>query len=94
MSKTKVLIGVEDEKVGFINLFIQETEGAAMRSFEAACKRDNSKSDNEQNDFVKFPEDFSIHVLGTFDTDTGTIKPDNRLICSAKQFYKPQPEQK
>ncbi|MDR1452413.1 MAG: hypothetical protein LBJ25_00350 [Candidatus Margulisbacteria bacterium] len=80
----KTIVGIKDEKIGYINLLTFDSEGQAIRSFGDAC---TPKGNKEENDFVKFPKDFNLMSLGTFDTETGEIRPYTpRTSASATQY--------
>lgn len=64
--------------------FVANTE-VAVRSLGGAV---NAK---EPSDLTQFPEDFSLHQIGTFDDETGVITPIGAPvhICNAIQLQKP-----
>lgn len=53
----------------------------ASRAFESACKDQNSS-------FYKFPKDFILYEIGSFDQNTGTIMPLEKInhVCSAVDY--------
>lgn len=57
-----------------------QTLGIAERSF--------GDSVNDPNNIMyKHPDDFSLMHIGTFDTDTGTMKNEHgRILCEAAQL--------
>lgn len=57
--------------------------GSGVRSFT-----DQVNTDNRENVMNQHPEDFSLHHIGVYDTDTGVITPsEKRCICSAETIY-------
>lgn len=63
------IYSVHDRKAAvFARPFIAPNDGMALRSF-AAAKLDPS------TELAKFPEDFSLYLLGSFDDETGELSP-------------------
>lgn len=61
------IYAVQDRKAGtFARPFTIQNDAMAVRAFVAA-KQDPS------SELSKYPEDFALYYLGTFDDDTGTI---------------------
>ncbi|AXH74896.1 MAG: nonstructural protein [Microviridae sp.] len=59
---------VRDEKVGlFLPPFYARNKGEAIRSFADAAR-------NKDHNFAKYPEDFTLYELGTFDDETSTFE--------------------
>lgn len=80
------LYGVYDKKAQRY-VFIMEAENVdlAKRSMYRLLERGN-------NDFVKFPHDFSVNVLGYYDDEIGYIKDEpNKFIAFevASLFVRP-----
>lgn len=46
--------------------FFAQATGAGLRSFSAACN-------NPEHDFNRYPADFTLFEIGTYDTQTGDI---------------------
>lgn len=64
----------------FANPFIQKTNGTAVRSFGTACE-------DPSTDLNKYPTDFSLYHIGTFNPDTGEITQDKiEQIANASEF--------
>nr|AVQ10284.1 DNA binding protein VP5 [Gokushovirinae environmental samples] len=58
---------VRDEKVHlFLPPFYARNKGEAVRSFGDAAR-------NKEHNFAKYPEDFTLYELGTFDDEDGTF---------------------
>jgi len=61
----RMVFSVRDVKAGAFSLpFYQVNEGVAIRSFIAACK-------DMQGEIAKFPEDYELFKLGTWDDESG-----------------------
>lgn len=61
------LYAVLDRKLGsFARPFVMNNDGMAVRAFLTA-KQDPS------SEMSKYPEDFSLYALGTFDDESGTL---------------------
>lgn len=61
------IYAVYDRKAGlFARPFTIQNDAMAMRAFLAA-KQDTT------SEMSKYPEDFGLHYLGTFDDETGTV---------------------
>lgn len=62
---------IRDVKVGFDPQFIvQANENAALRGFQFIIS-------NEQSMQGKFPADYELYKVMEFDTDSGTVIPEN-----------------
>lgn len=74
---------IRDYKAGFLSPIIEQSEAVAIRNFENACS-------NKDTMIYKFPNDFALYALGTYDTDKGLLQPDATitLIVSASDFRK------
>lgn len=59
------------------------TSGEAMRSFESECRNENSQ-------FNKFPADFTLYEIGTWDQLTSEIKMLEKPhpLVSASEYVK------
>lgn len=75
----KKIFSVKDDKSGFDSLFMCENELVAKRDFFVAVSDSNSM-------FAKFPHDFHLYCVGSFDTVTGEIIPDNIHLCCANDL--------
>lgn len=60
---------IRDVKSGFLQPTVEVNAGVAVRNFEHAVLR------NEDSLFFSHPEDYSLFLIGTFDTDSGVITP-------------------
>lgn len=64
----------------FANPFIQENNAVAIRNFGTACEDEKSKLN-------KYPEDFVLHHIGTYNFTSGAIEPSNpSAISTASEF--------
>lgn len=70
------IYSMKDDLNGFMNFFPEISDIVAVRGFNhaLACADPNSL-------FYTNPADYSLYVLGTFDTDSGTIE-----VYSAPRF--------
>lgn len=73
---------IKDLKAGMFNTpFFQPTHGAAERAFQELV--------NDSQSFVsKYPGDYDLYYLGTYDDLTGALKTDGEIqhIVSAAQL--------
>lgn len=78
----KVVVGIKDIHIGIVNVLVADTEGSAIRSFADAC------TNKEDNQFKKFPVDYSLVKLGELTIETGIIEPciPNRTLTMATQY--------
>lgn len=66
------ICSVRDSKAdAFLQPFFAQSRGVAIRSFSAAAKP--AATAEASHDFAKYPDDFSLFELGTFDQVTGVI---------------------
>jgi len=76
------LYSVHDSKAGFyLPPQMYRNAGEATRAFENACKQTDTN-------FNKYPKDFTLLEIGTFDQDTGVIDrlKSPLILCSATEF--------
>ena len=60
--------------------FFQKNAATAIRSFSTACEDTNT-------DLNKYPEDFSLYEVGSFDPETGQIHSEiPNQIANASDF--------
>lgn len=80
--KNKIFV-IKDEKAGFAEPFVQMNELVAIRNFSQTCA-------NQDTNLAKFPEDYSLWVIGEFDHETGVIERYKNLtkIAEAKTYAK------
>lgn len=73
------IYAVRDVKVGFQSITIQPNDPVAARSFESTVI-------NSDSVLFTHAEDFSLYRLGTWDSDTGHIIPEEMpvLILEAR----------
>jgi len=61
------LFSIYDGKIrSFMRPFLDAHTGSALRSFEEACKEPSSP-------FAKFPQDFVMYEIGTFNEESGEV---------------------
>ena len=66
----------------FSSLHFLPSDGVAIRSFSVACE-------NEETELSKFPEDFSLYHLGSFNESTGKLNHVTpKQIANASEFAK------
>jgi hypothetical protein len=77
------MYAVYDVKSGlYFSPHFLQSDGVAIRSFSTACE-------DTQTEFNKFPEDFSLFHIGSFNTENGEIIPEQpKQICTASEFVK------
>lgn len=64
----------------FNNPFIQKSDGVAIRAFATACEDTNT-------DLNKYPSDFSLYHIGTYDPETGDLtQSDKKQVANASEF--------
>lgn len=64
----KGVYSIKDEKVGFTNLFLDDSDGAACRGFAFSVSNSNG--------IIGFcPADFSLYKVGDFDIQSGVFTP-------------------
>lgn len=57
-----------------------QTTGVAIRSFATACEDENTE-------FYKYPSDYSLYHLGTYDVETGIVESITpKQIANASEF--------
>ena len=79
-SKTNVFAVKDVKSKLFSNPHFVPTTGVAIRGFGAACEDENT-------DLNKYPEDYSLYHIGTYDVETGelvSITPEQ--IANASEF--------
>lgn len=62
------VFAIRDFKTGFLSPVCEANEASAVRNFEAACLKSDSL-------FFSHPEDYALFHLGSYDTDTGDMRP-------------------
>lgn len=78
------LFTVHDSKAAYhFNPIVHRNAGEAIRAFETAVE-------NPESQFHKYPADFTLFEIGTFDVDTGGIKTyeDKILLVNASDLVK------
>lgn len=70
----------------FLEIFCAPTIEFAIRGFREACAKDGHQ-------FRKFPEDFALFHVGTFDCELGAIEPKTaHKIAMATSFVHEGPQ--
>lgn len=68
------VFSVYDGKVKvFSRPFMDQHTGSAQRSFELACKQ-------EESPFAQFPADYVLYEVGTFDEESGRLSANNPVV--------------
>lgn len=76
------VFAVRDLKANaFLQPFVSNSNGAAMRTFGDACGE-------PQSVFYKHPEDFMLFEIGSYDDNAGLLDPliPVKLLCGASDF--------
>lgn len=74
------IYSVRDLKASFGDVMMDVNDAVAMRNFQVACSRENTPL------HVK-GSDFELYRVGSFDTETGVITPEDKtLICVGKDM--------
>ena len=64
------IFSIHDSKTGaFMTPFTNFNNATALRTFSDAIKQPDTNLHNH-------PEDYSLHRIGTFEDDTGTVVPE------------------
>lgn len=75
------VFGIYDVKLQeYMQPFVAPTKPVAMRMFEDECR-------NPESMFHKHPDDYNLHVLADFDSESGSfenVQVEN--LCSAADF--------
>lgn len=75
------LFTVHDKKAeAFLAPFTAKSVGEASRMFETECK-------NQDSMFSKFPSDFTLISLGSWDERTGLISSEAHVIIANASEY-------
>jgi hypothetical protein len=77
----KLICSVRDVVANvYSNPFTSHNQGTALRDFASACR-------DPESQLSKSPDGYMLYSLGTFDDDTGAIRPhDPALLANATQF--------
>lgn len=78
---------VKDAKVGMNQPFICKNDLEAMRSFQDTINREHLPG-QPKSTLAEHPEDFSLFILGSFNQETGEIKPDVKFLIQAVDLVK------
>lgn len=66
MSELKMFSVFDSKAEAFLPPMFFQTRGVAIRAFSQACSDDN-------HDFCKYPDDYSLFELGSFDPQTAVF---------------------
>ena len=83
-----LLVAVLDKKaLTFGAVYTSKNEATAIRDFSIACQ-------NPESNLNRFPEDYQLCKLGTFDEEQGKIMPCKvpEVLTSAQAFIQPKNE--
>lgn len=77
---TKIYAIYDTQAKAHLQPFFAATDGIAIRSVQAAL-------DDKNSNFAKYPQDFTLYNLGSFDDQTGIISAkDPELVISFNQL--------
>ena len=71
----KHIYAIRDYKVGYTNLIVEDNEDVAIRSLKMALRNPDTLFYNE-------PKDFALFRLGTYNTETGDIIPNEPILVA------------
>lgn len=71
----KHIYAIRDYKVGYTNLIVEDNEDVAIRSLKMALRSPDTLFYNE-------PKDFALFRLGTYNTETGDIIPNEPILVA------------
>lgn len=77
------LYSIKDTKIGYMAPFIQQNKACAIRTFK------NMRNASQPNAVNTNPEDKELWELGTYDEETGEIKPNLAFIGKAEDYVEP-----
>lgn len=81
------IFSIYDAKAKFFTQTIADKNSAsAERNFKTAVN-------NKDTDFSRYPEDYQLFELGSFDNETGILSPHSVpiLVCNASSLVQTQP---
>lgn len=70
------LYAIRDAKNTFLAPLCDSNDSSAVRNFDIACKAPDSM-------IRRYPADFSLWCIGSYDTETGDIVPEHRMVIDA-----------
>lgn len=82
---------VKDAKVGMNQPYVANNDLDAMRSFQDTINREPMPG-QPKSTLAQHPEDFSLFQLGTFNQQTGEIKPEVKFLIQAVDLVKKAPK--
>lgn len=74
------LFALKDTKLCYLSPFVQANEAVAVRSVCGAMR------EPDKNVFNTDIEDKELWLLGTYDDETGIIKPDLKFVIGLKDL--------
>lgn len=85
---TKKIYSLKDEKAeAFSQPFFMDTDGQALRALDGIVN-------NPETQVNRYPQDFTLYRLGTYDEKTGRLESREtpKLLASATDFVKHEAE--
>lgn len=76
------VFSVHDSKAeAYLNPFYMRTTGEAIRAFSSTCN-------DEKTDFHKFPSDYTLVEIGSFDPSNGNITAHEKpiILSNASEY--------
>lgn len=74
----KNLYCIKDVKVGYLGIFEHTNDATAAREFSLMCR-----SNVEGNMIQRFPQDYELYRVGTFDDKEGSFENSLQYLVSA-----------
>jgi len=79
----KIFTIYDSKTEAYMSPFFNQSTGGALRSFEEACRDENST-------FHKYPSDFTLFEIGSFDDNTAQIQfHDAKISLGSANEYTP-----
>lgn len=72
----KILFAIKDTKSEFMHVATAVNENIAKRQYKMLI-------DDKESEIGAFPSDFELWQVGTYETSTGEIKPNLKLLATA-----------
>lgn len=68
--RQRILLGLRDVKIGeYVTVLPLRSEAEAQRFFLDSLN-------NPQSQMAKYPRDYQIHILASFDPESGAVSPE------------------
>jgi hypothetical protein len=86
MAKLQIFTVYDSKSEAFMPPFYARATGEALRMFENSVK-------TSDHDFSRWPEDYTLFQLGSFDDNTGSFEifPTSKSLARAIQFVRKEP---